>query len=145
MNENHDDHGRFAAGSGSAAARMAKSAIKAAHDKLGAVKDRIVASKAYHEVAVKDRFVRAVPPGSTRDSIVKQAAMWSKAGLEKAVVIGLGGGVVGAAGVAVSANVEYAGHMVRAYGPAVRASAVGQRVAAAAQGVRDHFGSVPKK
>lgn len=144
MNENHDDHGRFAAGEGSGAARAAKAAIGKAHATLAAVGAKITGSRVYQELAVKDRFVRAVPPGSKRDAVVKQAAMWTKAGLEKAAVVAAGGGIVGVAGVTVAAYTEWGGHMTRAYGPAVRDSRAGQRVAAAARGMRDHFSSVKK-
>lgn len=69
----------------------------------------------------KDRFVRAVPPGSKRDFAVKQAAEWTKAGLEKAAIMAAGGGAVGVAGMAVANYTKWGGDLARKYGPKIAA------------------------
>lgn len=68
----------------------------------------------------KDRFTGMVPPGSKRDFAVKQAALWSKAGLEKAAIMAAGGGVAGVAGMAVANYTKWGGDMARQFGPRVK-------------------------
>lgn len=132
MNENHDPKtGEFSSGGGGLKAIADKGVAKfqAAHQKLDALRDKIHNSRAYQELAVKDRFTKLVPPGSKRDKAVKQAAMWAEAGLQKAAVVAAGGGAAGAAGVTVAAYTKYGGTMAREYGPKIRASKFGQKLA----------------
>lgn len=77
-------------------------------------------SKVY-EALHKDRFTGLVPPGSKRDFVVKQAAEWSKAGLEKMAIMAAGGGAVGVAGMAVANYTKWGGALTRKFGPKIAA------------------------
>lgn len=68
----------------------------------------------------KDRFVNAVPPGSKRDFLVKQAARWSASGLEKAAVVAAGGGAVGVAGIMAANYTKWGGDLARQFGPKIK-------------------------
>lgn len=96
MNENHDERGRFA------------SAGAAIHG---------VALRVRAELH-KDRFTRLVPPGSKTDRAVKEAAAWSKMGLEKSAAMALGGPVA-AGGVMLAQYTKWGGNLAREVGPRV--------------------------
>lgn len=143
MNENHDpSNGQFSDGSSSGGGRASasdrvKGAFKSAHAKLDKLSAKVHSTKAYHALAVKDRFTKLVPPGSKRDVIVKQGAMFAKAGLEKMAVIGAGGGPVAVAGVTAYAYASWGKQMAKQYGPQLKAkfgaTSLGQRLS----GLRD--------
>lgn len=75
----------------------------------------------------KDRFTRAVPPGSKRDTFVKQAASWAGTGLTKGAVLAMGGGAVGVAGALTASYTKWGGDAVRKYGPKIKAMIAAQR------------------
>ncbi len=146
MNENHDpSNGQFSDGGGSGGGRAsagsrvkgainsAREKLKNAHDKMDKIREKVHATKAYQELAVKDRFTKLVPPGSRRDEVVKQGAMFAKAGLEKMAVVAAGGGAIGVAAVTAHSYHGWGKHMVKQYGPRLAATKLGQRLG----GLRD--------
>lgn len=82
----------------------------------------------------KDRFTGLVPPGSKRDTAVKQAAAWAHAGLVKGAVIAAGGGPIGVAGAMTASYTKWGGDLVRKYGPAIAAKIQKIRASRAAGG-----------
>lgn len=141
MNENHDPaNGQFSDGGGGGAsprdlASRAKGALKnvqaklkSAHAKMDKIRDKIHGTRAYQELAVKDRFTKLVPPGSKRDEFVKQSAMFAKAGLEKMAVIGAGGGPIAVGAVTAAAYASWGKHMAKQYGPRLAATSIGKRL-----------------
>lgn len=126
MNENHDDQGRFSSAGSSAAAKSGlmqkikdfagNTSGKGHIDHAGLVPQGVKAA------LTKERFVHAVPPGSTRDRVVKEAASWAKMGLEKGAAMALGGPIA-AGGVMVAQYTKWGGSAAREFGPKI-ASAV---------------------
>lgn len=102
MNENHDDQGRFSsAGSASAANPGLMQKIKDFAGNTsgkGHIDHAAMVPAGVKAALSKERFVNAVPPGSTRDRVVKEAATWAKMGLEKTAALALGGPVAAALG-----------------------------------------------
>lgn len=126
MNENHDDQGRFSsAGSASAAKPGLMQKIKDFAGNTsgkGHIDHAAMVPAGVKAALSKERFVNAVPPGSTRDRVVKEAATWAKMGLEKTAALALGGPVA-AGGLMVAQYTKWGGGAAREFGPKI-ASAV---------------------
>lgn len=69
----------------------------------------------------KDRFTDAIPPGSTRDFFVKQAAQWAAAGMAHGAVLAAGGGALGVAGQMIASYTKWGGDLARKFGPKLKA------------------------
>lgn len=112
-----------AAREASALARRGAGKVVGAAQRVGAAAHQSKVMQALN----KDRFTRAVPPGSMRDTMVKQAASWAEAGLTKGAVLAMGGGAVGVAGAMTAAYTKWGGDAVRKYGPKIKAIIAAQR------------------
>lgn len=135
MNENHDDQGRFSSGAGSSMTPKPSllGRIKDfAHGNSSRPQDHANAVPSQSRLSTiktaltKDRFTNLVPPGSKTDRVVKEAAAWSKMGLEKSAALAIGGPVA-AGGVMLAQYTKWGGSAAREFGPKLLGSIRGRK------------------